>query len=312
MTKTKIIFEMETSDPDDFMTLLWLADHPGVDLLGVVVTPGSHDQCQLVRWGLDRCGYHDIPLGALYGPDWWTTADGQKAHVSSFHYKAYGQGIDQYPVGEVAVGPLLLAELLQNNDEVTVLVGAPPKNIGKLFQDFPAIRLARWLQQGGFAGDNLVATPLLKFKGRITCPSFNPGGAWRETLALLASPQIGQRLFVSKNVCHGVIWTDLLQARFKAHLATVGTPARVGLTLMMVGLDRFLADKGRGKAMHDLVAAACALDERVCHFQEVEIYRQKGDWGARAAVNTQTRISVGFDEARFISVLAGDSPALAA
>jgi len=45
----RIVFEMETSDPDDFMTLLWLADHPGVELAGVVVTPGSQDQCQLVR-----------------------------------------------------------------------------------------------------------------------------------------------------------------------------------------------------------------------------------------------------------------------
>lgn len=311
-TKTKIIFEMETSDPDDFMTLLWLADHPDVDLLGVVLTPGSHDQCQLARWGLDRCGRQAIPIGALHGPAWWTTAEGQKAQVSSFHYKAYDQAIDQYPVGEVAVGPLLLADLLQHNDDVTVLVGAPPKNIGKLFQDFPEVRLARWLQQGGFAGDNLVATPLAKFKGRITCPSFNPGGAWLDTLALLASPQIQQRLFVSKNVCHGVIWSDVLQANFKEYLAATGAPQRVGLTLMMVGLDRFLADKGRGKAMHDLVAAACALDERVCHFQEVEIYREKGDWGALAATNTRTRISVGFDEARFINVLAGEHNALAA
>lgn len=302
---TKIIFEMETTDPDDFMTLLWLADHPGVALLGVVVTPGSPDQCQLVRWGLDRCGRRDIPIGAFHGPAWWQTADGQKARVSSFHYKAYEQGIEQYPVGEVAVGPALLADLLQANDDVTVLVGAPPKNIGKLFQDFPTIHLARWVQQGGFAGDNLVANPLEKFKGRITCPSFNPGGAWRETLALLASPRIQQRLFVSKNVCHGVIWTGALQAGLKAHLAAAGEPVRPGLTLMIAALDRFLADKGRGKAMHDLVAAACVLDERVCAFQTVEIYREKGDWGARAAVDSRTRISIGFDETRFINVLAG-------
>lgn len=30
-----IVFEMETSDLDDFMTLLWLADHPDVELLAV-------------------------------------------------------------------------------------------------------------------------------------------------------------------------------------------------------------------------------------------------------------------------------------
>ena len=61
----QIIFEMETADPDDFMTLLWLADHPDVALIGVVVTPGSHDQCQLVRWGLDRCGKRHIDPARL-------------------------------------------------------------------------------------------------------------------------------------------------------------------------------------------------------------------------------------------------------
>lgn len=109
----------------------------------------------------------------------------------------------------------------------------------------------------------------------------------------------------TESPCLLVIWTGDLPASFKEHLTAAGQPARVGLTLMMVGLDRFLADKGRGKAMHDLVAATCALDEQVCLFQEVEIYRQKGDWGALAALNTQTRISVGFNEARFINVLAG-------
>jgi pyrimidine-specific ribonucleoside hydrolase len=73
---------------------------------------------------------------------------------------------------------------------------------------------------------------------------------------------------------------------------------------MIDALDRYLADKGVGKAMHDLLAAACALDERVCDFVEVEIYREKGEWGARATEGTNTRISVGFHEERFLDVLA--------
>jgi hypothetical protein len=32
MTRRPVLFEMEASDPDDFMTLLWLADHPGLEL----------------------------------------------------------------------------------------------------------------------------------------------------------------------------------------------------------------------------------------------------------------------------------------
>jgi inosine-uridine nucleoside N-ribohydrolase len=297
----RIIFEMETSDPDDFMTLLWLADHPEVDLLAVLVTPGSKDQCQLVRWGLDHCGRSDVVIGALHGPQWWAKADGQRPRVSGFHYRVYGAEIPDHPVGDVAHGPTLLAELLRD-PTATVLVGSAPKNVGKALLEHPEVALGRWVQQGGFAGDNLVAAPLEKFRGRITCPSFNPGGAPRDTLALLGSPQIHRRLFVSKNVCHGVVWTRALHAALLEQLAG---PPRIGLATMIAALDRYLIDKGVGKAMHDVVAATCTLDERVCEFVEVEIYREKGEWGARACAGTNTWISIGFDEQRFLGALAG-------
>jgi pyrimidine-specific ribonucleoside hydrolase len=299
----QIIFEMETSDPDDFMTMLWLADHPEVDLLGVLVTPGSKDQCQLVRWGLDRCGKTATPIGALHGPSWWASADGQKARVSGFHSKAYGGGALQHALGEISSGPALLAGLLHDTN-TTVLVGSPPKNTGKMLNDFPATTIARWVQQGGFAGDNLVAAPLEKFKGRVTCPSFNPGGASKETLALLASPRVHQRLFVSKNVCHDVVWTPEMQSELKRRLTSDDSSIRVGMAMMIDALDLYLEDRGSGKAMHDLVAAACVLDESVCEFKEVEIYREKGEWGAREASGTNTRISVGFNQERFVEVLA--------
>lgn len=296
----QIVFEMETSDPDDFMTLLWLADHPELELLAVLVTPGSRDQCQLVRWALDRCGRPETPIGALHGPAWWASSDGQKARVSGFHYKVYGGAILDHPVGEVAVGPALLASILRGASP-TVVVGAAPKNLGRAFREDDAIALPRWIQQGGFAGDNLVAAPLEKFRGRLTCPSFNPGGAPKETLELLASPRIGRRLFVSKNVCHGVVWT---RAMHEALASRLPAAPRIGQATMIGALDRYLIDKGVGKAMHDLVAAACAADERVCERVEVEIYRQKGEWGARAASGTNTWISIGFDEGRFLDVLA--------
>jgi hypothetical protein len=298
-----VVFEMETSDPDDFMTLLWLADHPLLDLRAVLVTPGSQDQCQLVRWGLDQCGRQDIPIGAFHGHDWWLTSDGQKSRVSGFHYKVYGRKVLAHDVGEIALGPSLLESVLRTTD-ATVLVGSAPKNIGYVFKNVTDLKLSRWVQQGGFAGDNLVAEPLAKFKGRITCPSFNPGGAPQQTLALLASPHIEQRLFVSKNVCHGVIWDRDMQSSWKQRLGLSGTAMRTGLRLLVDALEQYLCAKGSGKAMHDLVAAACVQDEEVCEFKEVEIYREKGEWGARSAMGSNTRISVGFDKERFLAVFA--------
>ncbi len=194
--------------------------------------------------------------------------------------------------------------MLLNFSNATVLVGSPPKNIGKAFRDFPSITLTRWIQQGGFAGDNVVSTPLKKFKGRITCQSFNPGGAWKETLELLSSQKIKQRFFISKNVCHGVLWSSQFQARLKNYLNNNKIPIRTGLSSMIYGLDLYYEIKQQDKALHDLVAAACVFDENVCKFKEVEIYREKGEWGARETSKTNTWISVEFNQERFIEVIA--------
>lgn len=337
-TRTPVIFEMETQDPDDFMTLLWLADHPKVDLLGVMVTPGGHDQCALVRWGLNHCGREDVPIGTYHGAAWWKTLDGQKPRVSTFHYKVYSDEAPAWKLSKNAVhyGPALVSRLVRAHPDTTYLVGSPPKTLAQAFRMDSELRIWRWIQQGGFAGDNLVAEEdrLEKFKGRTTCPSFNVGGAWKQTLELcdLGNERLSLKRFVSKNVCHGVIWDAELQTRLKQHLVApfvgptkyaqipggeVSLPSpppadwmqaiRPGLRTMLHRLDTYLRDKGKAKAMHDLVAAACVLDEQVCRWSpEVETYRVKGEWGARPQEGTRTKISVGFDLDRFVKVLAGN------
>lgn len=333
--KTKLIFEMETSDPDDFLTLCWLADHPQVDLQAVVVTPGTVSQCRLVRWGLDQCGAKTVPLGAF-------DIAREKECVSVWHYKVFGDEIKKYDPGLIQYGPELVGQLLRDPQAgITYLVGSAPKNIGQAFRHFGELRLERWVQQGFFAGDNLVEHPLEKFKGRFTCPSFNPNGDPKSALELLASDRIRRKLAVSKNVCHGVRWTPAVREKFNALTAErfprtetfddeaarlAGTwrsslpTMRKGLQFMVHGFDVYLHNgaqpdsnipwemesekQGQGKAMHDLVAAVVCLDEAACAFKEVDVYRERGEWGARAKVGTRTWISVAHDAERFIDVLA--------
>merc|ERR1712178_86107 len=58
------VFDMETGDPDDVLTLLFLGSHPNVDLRAVTITPGSTEQVALVRWILEKMDLTHIRLGA--------------------------------------------------------------------------------------------------------------------------------------------------------------------------------------------------------------------------------------------------------
>lgn len=59
-----VVWDMETSDPDDFLTLLLLIGHPKVNLKAVTVTPGTPDQIGLVRRVLNEWFDLNIPVGA--------------------------------------------------------------------------------------------------------------------------------------------------------------------------------------------------------------------------------------------------------
>ena len=83
------------------------------------------------------------------------------------------------------------------------------------------------------------------------------------TLELLASSRIARRMFVAKNVCHGVQWTAALQATLKQRLAERGGDVRRGLATMIYALDRYLEDRGVAKAMHDLVGGDRQVEAEV-------------------------------------------------
>src|SRR5262249_26718693 len=139
-----VVWDMETQDPDDFLTLLLLLGHPQVNLKAVTITPGSAHQVGLVRRALGWFG-KDLPVGA-------NNLDHPKPCVSSWHYRAYGEvppSREAEPGGEV---------LRRSCDENTTLItGAPLKNPGAALRlGGDSFRLGRWVAQGGFAGEGVV------------------------------------------------------------------------------------------------------------------------------------------------------------
>lgn len=288
--RVPLVWDMETSDPDDFLTLLLLLGHPRVDLRAVTITPGTAEQVGLVRWALGALGREDVPVGAFD-----ITRD--KRCVSAWHHDAYGAIA---PSRDAEPGPDLLRRALQPG--VTLVTGAALKNLGAILRgpDADGFELDRLVVQGGFAGEGVVPPErqLDKFRGRTTCPSFNLNGDPKAVLAAHAHPGIRVRRFVSKNVCHGVVYDAELHAQVAA--VRERSPS---LALIWQGMDHYLRQSPAGKIFHDPLAACCAIEESIGSWAEVEIYRERGEWGARLAAGTRTFIIVDYDRPRFLATL---------
>ena len=287
-----VVWDMETGDPDDLFTLCLLIAHPKVNLKAVTVTPGAPDQIGLVRQVLQWLAVN-IPIGAY-------NIEHPKKIVSDWYYEVYG---DFQPSTDALVGWQVLAEYC--DEQTTLITGAPLKNLGRvvrksLAQEITPFRLGRWVAQGGFAGEGVVPSEkqLEKFKGRVTCPTFNLNGDSKATLRALSYPHIGIRRFVSKNVCHRVYYDAEMHILFEQLMQV--HPA---YGLIWQGMDAYLKSYPEGKKFHDPLAACCAIDESIGQWVEVELFREKGEWGARLAESSGTWIIIDYDHQKFIDVL---------
>ena len=76
---------------------------------------------------------------------------------------------------------------------------------------------------------------------------------------------------------------------------------------MHAGMDRYLSAHPDGKALHDPLAACCAIDPAIGQWAHVRLFRDKGEWGSELDLDSTTRIIVGYDHERFVAVLT-DTP----
>lgn len=298
----KFVFDMETSDPDDFLTLLFLMGHPDVDLVAVTVTPGTREQVALVRQALQWFGRGDIPVGAY-------NIDHVGDCVSAWHYSAYPQLVKALAEPDGQGWEVLHKHL---GPETTLVCGAALKNLGallgKLAHCVDSANLGRLFVQGGFAGDGVVPAErqLEKFKGKVTCPTFNLNGDPKSALFVLEKRAWFEDLrFVSKNVCHGVKYDRAMHARFAAVSSRWfdGTRTSTAQSLIYQGMGHYLTKREEGKAFHDPLAACCAIDPEIGDWAEVELYRERGEWGSRLSPDSGVRIITGYDHERFVSTL---------
>lgn len=284
-----MVFDMETADPDDVFTLCMLSHHPKVNLRAVTVTPGSRHQIGLVKHVLKLLG-KNIPVGSK-------NINHPKECVSAFHYNWLGK-ID--PADADGYGADILWNAMYGSTNFKIVCGASLGNLSAYSQRY--VMIPEVVIQGGFAGDNIVPSELVldKFRGRVTCPTFNLNGDVSAALQILSSEKIRRRIFVSKNVCHGVVYDAAMHEFMLPHIND-----NPGLNLMIKGMEQYLKKTPTGKAFHDPLAACVAIDPSICEFKEVELYREKGEWGSRYSEKPNALISISVDMNKFKNTILG-------
>jgi pyrimidine-specific ribonucleoside hydrolase len=289
--RLQVVLDMETGDPDDFITLLLLLGHPMVHLKAVTVVPGTPDQIGFLRYVLSRFNRSDLPLGAF--------DMNAKPALSKFHLKIYEDAIINESRDALDGSDVLLMHC----DEQTILIcGGPLKNVAKAIQS-GQFKLGRLVAQGGFAGDNIVPEEkrLTKFNGRITCPTFNLNADAKSAKMVLDYNGIKEKFFVSKNVCHGVVYTKDTHKQLEK-VKDKSQSLQEIYHVMSIYLNR----QGKHqKAFHDPLAACCAIDLSIGQWKDVKLYMDEKtkEWGSRISDNPNVKIIVDYDHEKFISTL---------
>lgn len=284
-------WDMETSDPDDAFTLCLLATHPAVNLVAVTVHPGSPHQIGVVRHLLHRLDRNDIPVGAANPAH-------NKECVSHFHYKWLGK---TEPSKAEESWQTLLRAYWDHKNKMKIVTGAALTNVKHLL-DKANVFLDEIVMQGGFAGDSVVPEEfrMEKFQGRETYPTFNLNGNIEAAKEVISTTAFKLKRFVSKNVCHSIIYNEEMHERIRPYRYN-----NAGLALLVEGMDLYLQKRRSGKAFHDPLAACVAIEPNCCEFREVEIYRERGEWGSHLKEGSGTWISVRCDREKFERILVG-------
>lgn len=283
----EVLFDMETSDPDDVAALCFLCYHPEINLRAVTVTPGTLDQIGLVKSFLKRCG-KDIPVGSR-------KPDHPKDCVSGFFRKHYQ--ID--PTQPDGLGHDIISKFFRDEKNGILLTGAALHNPREALEKHDDFEIPLWIGQGGFAGDSVVPEQfrLEKFKGLKSCPTFNFNGDRKGAALMLESSRVKERRLVSKNVCHGMCFDGDMYNN------VVHPNEKPAFDTFVRLMTSYLEDHPQGKLFHDPLAASTIVDPSICQYEGVEVYYEKGGWGSRKKDGTGTRISISADRQKFIEVL---------
>lgn len=179
-------------------------------------------------------------------------------------------------------------------------MGAPLTNFRTAFRlasDQVELIIGKIVIQGGFAGQGVVPEHLQleKFKGKTAVPSHNLINDKKTTQKILDyQPQYG-KFFISKNVCHRVIYDQTLHA-----IVAQKQNHSKALHLIYQGMETYFTINPNGKMLHDPLAACCAINPDLAEWREVEIFKEGNAYGAVLSEITNTYIIIDYNHEQFL------------
>ena len=265
-------------DPDDFFALCYLIS-AGVDIKAITVAPGDPDQIAIVKLICDEVGL-DIPIGTK-------NMSSDKMSSGSIHHellKKYKRSLDGKADGQ---GDEIILNAFEAHPDAELYVIGPPTNVGRALQKNPDLKIKRAMFQGGFVPYSFhrPQVTLEKFEGKEWCPSFNPNGDRKSTMRFLEA-NIQERLIVSKNLCHTILYTSAINNEVD--------PKDRASELFREAGDLYFATHG-SKKFHDPFAAVAMLHPNVATWAKGKMIKMESGWSAIADGEDHLAIDLDYD-----------------
>jgi inosine-uridine nucleoside N-ribohydrolase len=280
MSKVGINLIVETDigrDPDDYFALLYLIS-TGINIKAICISPGDPDQIAVARFLCEKLGV-DCPIGA-------GKPDRDKSSCSGFHtalLKRHGAPLKAEADG---LGKDIINDYYGSEDDLFLC--GPLNSVGKYLRMYPCRVHKKVTMQGGFLGYHLHThdcPKLEKFIGKSEVPTFNLNGDKKGGEAFIKAP-IEDRKFVSKNVCHTIVYDTKIHKYVKSV-----PPNNFASQLLREGMDLYLEKHPEGKKFHDPSAAVCHLHPDVATWVRGDLYRKGGGWGTSVSDNGKSQIT---------------------
>lgn len=238
----QVIFDMETGDPDDLITLLLLLKNKQINLKAVTCYQGSPTQIGLIQYIISLSG-KDIPIGG------WNTEEPKE--LIKYYQNVVGNWNSQNALHTpVEIFNKYLTE------ETLLLTGAPLSNIKSLLDENPDFHLQNMVVQGGFLGSIIPEDEKLpKFKKTLSIQTYNLSSDPLAFDAVFQANNFQNIVFVTKDLCHGFTYSN------KFH-STVKFPDDAISQILFRALNHYVL-LGKEKALHDPLAMTYLLNSNL-------------------------------------------------